>query len=704
MPKRAHIPGIISTLHTTHINPEFGLKAPEEFDMGTQSLEYPYVWNPNATISFTYTFDEAPVEVFVDEVYRYGDNTEPSSAPFSSLIAGNGEISLTGKNIALIKNGSQYRLFNEDPTDEFSRGISISKEYGEKVQSGEVFYGHSNTVTSHILHHDAVGKKIVLVGYTLNGKNVTVTYKSEETSPFTLRPFTTLEPFPVTGTSTIFNRHDHLAISVSGNKIYMCGMRFGSSDSPIRQINIYDQDTYEYKPLEVQGFDVYPLLSDSSNEPYIRGFSVDGDYLALVCEGDQPNYDVLLHKISTNEWSNRNNSIIAADHYTSQDSITFGKKPLDIKYLESTGNVHGTFTCFENDSKPKIIYSSSNLETWTTIFDESKLTNSVNSNIYGPVTGFANAANCISKSTLSKIIDEDTMFSEFCSYTTNNLFISPTTLTYGYNAQFLIKTTDRGVTWNDVMDGHPEYSFSGTVRNHISDDGQKIYSMIFFTQQSGADGGLPLPTFPYTNGTVLFNYSSDGGTTWTYPTGGWSQIGSPGESASDYFFITNNINTPRTLEEQHLTHKTMLYPHTDDEIVAVFRNTDDILVHYISRDGGATWVTGYGEIYGNKASASILQGDLIGSSLSQYESAGSISMEPFDANDTFGAYVGYHGAVFEVDNTDKYSVSDFIFAAMGGGYGGYSGDYSEDKILDSYIYIPTTNTTSKISKLKGYYI
>jgi hypothetical protein len=255
------------------------------------------------------------------------------------------------------------------------------------------------------------------------------------------------------------------------------------------------------------------------------------------------------------------------------------------------------------------------------------------------------------------------------------------------------------------MDGHPEYSFSGTVRNHISDDGQKIYSMIFFKEQAGytALSNLQID-FSYADNTVLFNYSSDGGNTWTYPAGGWSQIASPGEAASDYFTINKGAKQPRTLEEQHLTHKTMLYPHTNDEIVAVFRNTDGVMVHYISRNGGATWVTGYGEIYGNKTSASVLQGDLGGGALAQYEGSGAISIEPFDANDTFGAYVGYHGAVYEVDNTDKYSVSDFLFASLGGGYGGYGGEYSEDNIMESYIHIPITNTTSKISKLKGYYI
>ena len=701
MPRRVRIPGIISTLYTTHIHPEFGLKAPIEFDLGTQSLEYPYVWNPGATLSFTYTLDEVPEELFIDEVYRYGDNTEPSSAPFSSLSAGRGSIPLTGKNLAMITNNSQYRLFNEDPTDELSEGTSISREYGEKIQPGEVLYGHSNTVTSHILHQDAVGKKIVLIGYTLDGKNVTVTYKSEETSPFTLRPFMTLEPFPIINTGPLFNRHDHLAVSVSGNKIYMCGVRFGNYGSSARQLNIYDKDTYECETLDVQSAVIDPLLSDSSDEPYVRGFSVDGDYLALVCEGSEPNYDVLLYKISTNEWSNRNNSIVAANHYISESSTTLGKKPLDIKYLESTDKVCGMFTCFEGNFKPKIIYSNDNLETWTTIFDESKLTSSVNTNIYGPIQNTIPAAQCISKSTLSKIIDEDTMFSEFCSYTTNNLFINPAPMVYGYNAQFLLKTTDRGTTWTDVMKDHPEYAFSGTVRNHISDDGQKIYSMIFFTEKSGITG-LTIPTFPYVNGSVLFNSSSDGGSTWTYPTGGWSVIGSG--AASDYPAITSAINTPRTVEEQHLTHKTMLYPHTDDDIVAVFRNTDGVMVHYISSDGGATWITGYGEIYGNKVSDSVLQGDLVGESIAQYEGAGAISMEPFDANDTFGAYVGYHGTEYDVDNTDKYSVSDFIFASMGGGYGGYGSNYSEDKIMDSYIYIPTTNTTSKISKLKGYYI
>jgi len=714
MPRRAHIPGTISTLYTTHTNPEFGLKALTEFDLGTQSLEYPYVWNPGSTLTFTYTLDEVPEKVFVDEVYRYGDNTEPSSAPFLSLLVGTGEVTLTGKNIALIENGSQYRLFNEDPTDEISGGTSISKEYGEKVQSGEVLYGHSNTVTSHILHQDAVGKKIVLVGYTVNGKNVTVTYKSEETSPFTLRSFTTLEPFPVSSSAVDFyNRFDHFAISVSGNKIYMCGERFGSYNSSSRQIQVYDKDTYELKVLtDLQGVVINPLLSDSGNEPYVRGFSVDGDYLALVCQGSEPNFDIILNKISTDEWTNTNSSIDAAEHYISDNDITLGKKPLDIKYLESTGNVHGMFTCFEDAFAPKIIYSSSNLETWTTIFDESKLTSSVNSNIFRPVTTLQHNASCISKSTLSKIIDEDTMFSEFCSYVKNNSFIDVAQpLTYGYNAQFLIKTTDQGSNWKDVMDGHPEYSFSGTVRNHISDDGQKIYSMIFFKNKSGATG-FPtsvLPSFPYADNTVLFNYSSDGGTTWTYPPGGWSQIGSPGEAAEDYFTITtslstSNNDTSRTPEKQHITHKTMLYSHTDNEIVAVFRNTDDVMVHYISSDGGATWVTGYGEIYGNKTSASVLQGDLIGRGIGQYQSEQDISMEPFDANDTFGAYVGYHGVEYEVDNTDKYSVSDFIFASLGGGYGGYSGDYSEDNILDSYIYIPKTNTTSRISKLKGYYI
>lgn len=720
MSKLIQIPGKISELNTTHINPIRNLRNPITFDLGTQNLTYPYIWNPGETLTFTYTLPETTEEVIIDEIYRYGDNTDPGDPPFSKLIVGSGTVDLTLSNYIILKtNGKQYRLFNEDPADELSNGISISRFYGEMVDSDEVLYGHSNTVTSHILHNDAVGKKIVLSGYNLIGKTVTVTYKSEESTPFTLNQFVTMEPY--LARYTVSQRFAHLSIEVANDKIFMCGDIFTYFANVSGAIQVYDKSTSNATPINVQGSQINPILTTTvESENVVHGFSVtsnvlnsDEYLLAIICGTN--NHDMLLYDSSINTWTNRNSSFsnnnTPGGIYMSENSGSpmWGKKPLDIKHLSSTGNVHALLTCFEDTTyKPKVLYSDSNMENWTTIFDESKLTSAVNSNIYGPITIQASDSNCISLSTFSKIIDENTMFAEFCSYTTNNKYINSNPIN-GYNAQFLLKTEDGGSTWIDVMKDHPEYAFSGTVRNYISDDGQKIYSMIFYKQKSGTTTYtfLNFPISTYNDNIVLFNYSEDGGSNWKYSSGNWSIISS--SAFSQYFQITSGFKISRTVNQQQQTHQTMIYPYiSTGEIIAVLLNSSSELVHYISRDGGDTWITGYGEIYGNINDESPLQRELTSNSdgLQLPDSGAHFTAEPFDSNDSFAAYVGYVGAEDgnQINlNPDTFSVSDYLFYSLGGGYGGYSSLYDEDNIKKAHIYIPTNNTTSKISKLKGYY-
>jgi len=715
MPKKIHIPSSIKELNTTHINPEVYLSKlpanPIEFRY-VHKITYPYTWLPGEELSFEYTLNNVPNELLIQEVHRYGDNTDPGTYPFSKISMLNGDVDISVNSIFKIGD-TYYRLFSEDPEDEIINNETTSRDYGHILKTGEAFYGHSNTATSHIMHRDTSDKRIILKDFTLTDNVLKVTYLNEESTSIVLDNFLTMEPVSINYPGGL-NRFEHLSISVTEDRLFMFGQRIGKSNPGSTVINNLDseyaifmynkeQNATERIELPVDTIITNPQPGESY---YINGcdattnvFNSDHYFVNIIC-GEQ-DYRMLMYDSSSDTWTNKNSSFTSSDFYTRYSPSVGGPtsgRPLDTKHIASTGNVHALITCFEDTFKPAMYYSDSNMENWTKIFDEASLTSSVNSNAYGPLHIATNARSVISNYVRSKIIDENTMFSEFCSYVqNNNYFTSPAQ----YISNFLLKTSDTGVNWTDVMSSHPEYTFAGTTRNYISDDGNRIYSMIFY-KKVPVPSGIPVGNFPTIydeDGIVLFNYSSDGGTTWKFPSGSWSNINTT-ENISLFTDISIAINEMPTVGLQLAKRRCAIYAHSEtNEIIAVIGNAC-----YVSRDIGDTWENGYGAIYEHKYGEAKLQRSLLNFSMNNIDPTYLVG-DGFDANDMFAAYSTYYGAETDITTPEGvYSVSDYIFESLGGGYGGYSSDYDESKINISPIFIASVNGESSIAKIKGYYI
>ena len=580
----------------------------------------------------------------------------------------------------------------------------------------------------------AFGKKIVLKDYTVEGNTLKVNFFNEESTPVILDKFTTTEPrtttnkliFPQNTSNDLLNQ----GICAFGDKIMIYGDAFIKRNvgnwvtDTLNNSNIYIINS-NYNSLENNTGTEKIIMSPehayvtvdqgnmASNITYMVGdesintsrynfgagacvkHNDSNEYFAAFMVGHQKDSDMrfLLYDSETEQWELKNSTSFTNSNvsiYTSASDNVFqrhnGKKPMDIKHFASTGNVHAMVSVFTGKYEPKIIYSDSNLETWTTLFSVSDLS-TANPNITTPtISTVGTEYQLIDKSLVSKIIDENTMFSEFCSYISNP------------RRQFrvLIKTVDEGATWTDVHQTNPEYTHAQTVTNYISDDGQDIYSMIFYT-------GVK-----YSNKyNILFNYSNDGGTTWAYPSDGWKIIDSINDESSSNFTKNNAFKFQATV--QRFKHQCAIYHNIKtNEIIVVhpgLGNGNENVEIKISRDNGQTWVNPYSPaIEDFESHPNYAYGATSGGVLSYITNSTLAPPNMFSGNDLFAAFNIYTGGQDISNISSAFSVHDWIFESTSYGYTSIPIEYEDSRKLTSSLVVTHTNESAKITRLKGYYV
>lgn len=730
MPKRTHIPPYIRDFEPERII-ELGTKPifPSTFEEKF-SVNLPYTIPARAEFSFSYTFPSRPNEILLTDVHRFGEaSTNSTDYDYYQLKFGRVIISILRGSYVYLFDGTQTKLFWWGTEGELSEGVLTQSEYAS-TPSSSTFFGYSPEQNhSHICHLNAFGKNIVLKGYTVEGNTLKVTFFNEETTPVVLDKFTTTEPKNTV--DSLFNHNfGERGICAIGDKIMSFGDRFITVDGVAPQpwldnrSNVYITNS-NYNTLEYNlgasktimspehGFVDVDQGSMDSNIAYLVGsdrgerFNLGAagsvkhnnadEYFAAFMIGYIANDPIrfVLYDSETEQWQVKNSTTFTnsdSDIFTSDKTNVYsrqlGKKPMDIKHFASTGNVHALVSCFTGNYEPKIIYSNTNMETWTTLFSVSDIS-SANPNITTPsISTIGVEYQIIDKSLVSKIIDENTMFSEFCSYISNP------------RRQFrvLIKTVDEGTTWTDVHQTNPEYTHAQTVANYISDDGQDIYSMILYSGAKYSD------TY-----NVLFNYSNDGGTTWAYPTDGWKIIDSTSDSIQSFVQV-HYFGFVSLASEQRFKHQSAIYHNKEtNEILVAYPSFSGGVVGQprlklrISRDNGQTWVGPYSpaiEDFETDPDA------VFGSTTGGGRITPSINDVPpniFTANDLFAAFNFYYDESLE-NTPNSVSVHDWIFESTSYGYTSIPSEYEDSIIPKSCLHVTHTNESAKITRLKGYYV
>lgn len=751
MPKTIQVPPYIKDLNCSQIIQDTDEDIiPLEF-FKNFSVDLPYTIPTESEFSFTYTFPTAPKEILLENTFRFGDASQSiTDYRHFNFIIGRVTINLFLNNYILLSDGVQHKLFTHDSQDEYSNNVILNTIYGETT-SPLIGYSSTNTI-SNICHVGAFGKKIVLKGYTVEGNTLKITFFNEETTPIVLDKFTTTEPrtttnkliFPA-GSNDLLNQ----GICAFGDKIMIYGDAFIKRNAgswitdTLNNSNIYIINS-NYNSLEhnsgtekiimspEHGYVTVDQGSMDSNITYMVGEdSIDtsrfnfgagacvkhsdiNEYFAAFMVGHQDGKAMrfLLYDSETAQWELKNSTSFVnstSNIYTSAADNVFqrhnGKKPMDIKHFASTGNVHAMVSVFTGDYEPKIIYSDSNLETWTTLFSVGDLS-SVNSNITNSSTVSADASE-INRSLFSKIIDENTMFSEFCTYVSSYDFGFAS---HRAQVNVLIRTDDGGSTWTDVMKDHPEYTLSPNLCNYISDNGSNIYTMIFYGAGQHVGGYIASGNNIYPNGDkyqILFNYSTNGGTTWAYPSGSWKVIDSIDDDTSPNFIMDNSFRFQAT--NQRFKHQCAIYHNmkTNEIIVAHpgLGNGNENVEVKISRDNGQTWVNPYSPaIEDFETHPNYAYGSTSGGILPYIANATLAPPNMFSGNDLFAAFNIYTAGQDISNISSAFSVHDWIFESTSYGYTSILPDYEDSRKFTSSLVVTHTNVSAKITRLKGYYV
>jgi hypothetical protein len=303
------------------------------------------------------------------------------------------------------------------------------------------------------------------------------------------------------------------------------------------------------------------------------------------------------------------------------------------------------------------------------------------------------------------------MFSQFCSYVTSYDFGFTSHRT---QVQMLIKTTDGGSSWTDVHQSNPEYAQSPSVCNYISDNGQDIYTMIFYGSGPEVGGHAPSQNDYYPNDgfifKILFNYSKDGGTTWAYPSGSWKLI--DGTNVENGFVQNTQLSFESSnnnyYEQRRKNYISIYYNKETNEIIVgyIVLEGQEYVQFKISRDNGNTWENPHSPFIENLESTPYtILGKTSSPNIVPFLGENYSPINFSASNDLFCAFYVYNS--YSNDDpvaTNPFSVHDYVFESTSYGYTGLLPDYESTRNNDSSLFITHTNNSAKISKIKGYYV
>ena len=247
---------------------------------------------------------------------------------------------------------------------------------------------------------------------------------------------------------------------------------------------------------------------------------------------------------------------------------TFGKNTLAIKDKENGLSL--MITSYRGNSFPIVYYSSDNLQTFTEFGPLTSVGvdypfSAPGQNIINPIHDWAFPmysaigyfGNFKNLPTFSKIGDDDTIFAGFCQYVGDIVAPSPMQNSSAGVKNFFMKSEDDGANWTDILLYHYEYTIGMATERFISDNSQTICVIVDFNlslQNYPGFGTFNFYNNPanfgldgYENGSLLFNMSEDGGSTWKYPPGSWQTVINPSTDGaavfSNYSFNTSNTKT-----------------------------------------------------------------------------------------------------------------------------------------------------------------
>jgi len=488
-------------------------------------------------LKYNYFFDtsKTPVERLVN--YQFGKMSRTGETQDKIFIKD------------FVKNVTLH-CFENSQEDKFAGNRSS----GDIVPAGEPLIGlYKNAAgVNHLFHNYSNGSDIVFEDFYVDESNtVKFKYKNRGSTNIVLNRPLTFESIVPVNYSKINNNQ---IVRAFGNKFLVAskmycrntdttGVTIDSTDEIIvhtlnddsvitNSVSVSNTDVIDWTQPSTQSYMNYGSLSACVNST-----NPDEYFIAFTTYNNK----VIMYDSQVNGWENKTggNITTSPDGLSPSDymftyphtslnldsgvNVSRSNKPLSIKHFS---NVHGLISGFVlNQYTPRIALSTDNLETFTTIFDD---TNLLSLGIT-PSGSTADEKRQMNPDILTKIIDENTF------YVQTGVFGD--TGSYQFSINLFLKTVDKGVTWTDIMSSHLEYRSAATVNSFISENGNDIYVLAFYKNPTLVGVGdfntsfTAVSTYPANqysdvsdNGIIIFNYSNDGGNTWKYPSGSWKRI------------------------------------------------------------------------------------------------------------------------------------------------------------------------------------
>jgi hypothetical protein len=431
------------------------------------------------------------------------------------------------------------RLF-ELKVPEFKDGLNTPlelKQFAKKQDAGVVLgYGDiTNSRKSVFLDHiEAYGKEVQIDSVFLNGTNLHVIVSNHSNTAIELKEYFGLSR---TSPSDSFAGIFHLNIFGEGG-IFLSSSSFGwgtrvSYDRGQTWQRFYADWAPPAGQATLRGTRVYEKTANN----YFLAFT---DYTWIIKELnllDSTQFPVNLSPSPI--WQYGYN--IGERHLSRQGPSDYNAlgRPLDIN------NDLAVLINFEQ-FLTRINVSTDNCQTFDTVFELEDIFSDfhVDASQYGPRAQ-------MSIHTYTKLIDDSIFYAAFSSLKQNNEPIN-----------FFLKTPDAGNNLNEIMT-HPEYKNAFQQLISISNNGQKIALVIIAS-----------------DGRVLFNNSLDGGSTWTYDTGMWSEISDGSGIASQLKQTDNNLISGCALFQSNIN---------IEEYMVILFNSPGFPIVSRTTDNGASW-------------------------------------------------------------------------------------------------------------------